>query len=88
MAIRGPASSPVATSSTAAPAATADNKLAVGHNQKFKKLSAAEREAMKVDAPFPDVPAQLQSAAEAYLSVLGRRRGHACLPAMQSICGL
>jgi pectate lyase len=50
--------------------ATADNKQAIGHNQKFKKIESAQREATKVDAPFADAPAQLQSAAEAYAAVL------------------
>lgn len=46
-------------------AATSDNAPAIGHNQKFKNMSAAERAAMIVAEPFADAPAQLQSAAEA-----------------------
>lgn len=52
------------------PAGTQNNKLAVSHNQKFKMLTDAEREVMKVDAPFADAPASPQSAAEAFGAVL------------------
>ncbi len=55
---------------TASAEATANNKLAVFHNQKFKKVSAAEKEAMKVDAPFGEPLPQMQSAQEAYEAVL------------------
>ena len=65
------------------PDATADNKLAISHNQKFKKMPAAEREAMKVDAPFPDAPEHLQSAAEAFDSVLSD--AGATLPARDAV---
>ncbi|MDB6005172.1 MAG: hypothetical protein JWR15_2159 [Prosthecobacter sp.] len=50
--------------------ATANNKLAVFHNQKFKKTSAADKEAMKVDAPFGEPLPPMQSAQDAYASVL------------------
>lgn len=53
----------------ASPEATADNKLAVFHNQKFKKMPDAEKEAMKVDAPFGELPV-MQTARDAYESVL------------------
>ncbi len=55
---------------TASTEATANNKLAVFHNQKFKKISAADKEAMKVDAPFGEPLPAMQSAQEAYDSVL------------------
>lgn len=55
---------------TASAEATANNKLAVFHNQKFKKVSAAEKEAMKVDAPFGEPLPPMQSAQEAYEAVL------------------
>ena len=65
------------------PEATANNKLAVFHNQKFKKISVKEREAMKVDAPFPAAPAYLQTAQEALESVLAETG--ATLPARDAV---
>ena len=50
--------------------ATANNKLAVFHNQKFKKMSAADKELMKVDAPFGEPLPPMQSAQDAYDAVL------------------
>lgn len=55
---------------TASAEATANNKLAVFHNQKFKKMSAADKEAMKVDAPFGEPLPLMQSAQEACDAVL------------------
>ncbi len=55
---------------TASAEATANNKLAVFHNQKFKKASAADKEAMKVDASFGEPLPPMQSAQEAYEAVL------------------
>lgn len=46
-------------------AAAADNGLAVGHNQKFKKASAEERAAMIVAEPFADAPQVVHAAVEA-----------------------
>ncbi len=66
-----------------APAASARNKLAVFHNQKFKRVSLADREAMKVDAPFADAPAHLQTAQDAFLSVLADTG--ATLPARDAV---
>jgi hypothetical protein len=52
------------------PEATANNKLAVFHNQKFRKMPDAEKEAMKVGAPFAELPPHMQSAEAAFGSVL------------------
>jgi hypothetical protein len=57
----------VITSSTEA---TANNKLAVFHNQKFRKVSAVDKEAMKVDAACGELLPNMQSAQDAYDSVL------------------
>jgi hypothetical protein len=51
--------------------ASTHNKQAVFHNEKFKHVSLAERDAMIVDAPFPDAPPHPQSALEALLAVIG-----------------
>jgi hypothetical protein len=64
-------------------AATIDNKLAVFHNQKFKNMSAAEREAMKVDLPFGELPPRVQSAEEAFEAVLSD--AGATLPARDAV---
>lgn len=66
-----------------APEATANNKLAIFHNQKFKKVPEAEREAMKVDAPFGELPARMETALEAFESVLAD--AGATLPARDAI---
>jgi hypothetical protein len=66
-----------------APAATADNRLAIFHNEKFRKMGAAEKEAMKADAPFADAPAHLQSAEAAFESVLAD--AGATLPARDAV---
>lgn len=50
--------------------ATTNNKLAVFHNQKFKKVSEADKEAMKVDKPFGEPLPPMQSAQEAFDAVL------------------
>lgn len=63
--------------------ASANNKLAVFHNQKFKKMSTAEKEAMKVDAPFGEALPMMQSAQDSYAAVL--EDGGATLPARDAI---
>lgn len=63
--------------------ASADNKLAVFHNQKFKKMSHADKEAMKVDASFGAALPAMQSAQQAYESVL--EGGGATLPARDAV---
>jgi hypothetical protein len=63
--------------------ATANNKLAVTHNQKFKKMSDADKEAMKVDAPFGEALPPMQSAKEAFDAVLAD--GGATLPARDAV---
>ncbi len=68
---------------TAAPEASADNKLAVFHNQKFKKMAEAEKEAMKVDAPFGGPLPAMQTAREAADSVLDD--AGATLPARDAV---
>jgi len=65
-----------------APEVTADNKRAIFHNQKFKKVPEAEREAMKVNAPFGELP-RLQTAVEAYIAVLAD--AGATLPARDAV---
>ncbi len=65
------------------PAATADNKLAVSHNQKFNKMTAAEKEAMKADAPFGELPPHAQSAEAAFAAVLAD--AGATLPARDAV---
>ncbi|HEY6167828.1 MAG TPA: hypothetical protein VI454_07300 [Verrucomicrobiae bacterium] len=65
------------------PAVTANNKLGIFHNQKFKKMSAAEKEAMKVNAPFSELPPHLQSAEAAFESVLAD--AGATLPARDAV---
>ncbi len=55
---------------SASAAASANNKLAVFHNQKFKKASAEEKEAMIVGAPFGEPLPPMLSAQDAYDSVL------------------
>ncbi|GEP43596.1 pectate lyase [Brevifollis gellanilyticus] len=62
--------------------ATANNKLAVSHNQKFKKVSESDKEAMKADAPFGELPV-MQSAREAYEAVLADTG--ATLPARDAV---
>ena len=64
--------------------ATADNKLAIGWQaKKFKELSAAEKSAMIVDKPWTALPANLQSAAGAYETVLAE--SGATLPARDAV---
>jgi hypothetical protein len=65
------------------PEATANNKLAVSHNQKFRKVPEAEREAMKVDQPLAELPAAMETAEAAYLQVL--RESGATLPARDAV---
>ncbi|WP_449072008.1 hypothetical protein [Prosthecobacter sp.] len=67
----------------ASPEASADNKQAVFHNQKFKKAAAADREAMKVDAPFGEALPPMQSAQESYAAVL--EFSGATLPARDAV---
>ncbi len=65
------------------PAATADNRLAVGHNNKFKNMPAAEKAAMVVDQPFAELPPGLQTAGQALATVLDE--AGATLPARDSV---
>ncbi|MES2596179.1 MAG: hypothetical protein V4662_12625 [Verrucomicrobiota bacterium] len=62
--------------------ATANNKLAVSHNQKFKKVPEAEKEVMKVEVPFGELPV-MQTAREAYDAVLAD--AGATLPARDAV---
>jgi pectate lyase len=63
--------------------ATANNKLAVFHGSKFRKVPEAEREAMKVDQPAGELPAVVETAETAYLQVL--RQSGATLPARDAV---
>jgi hypothetical protein len=63
--------------------ATANNKLAVSHNQKFKKMSETDKEAMKVDAPFGEALPSMQSAQESFDAVLAD--AGATLPARDAV---
>ena len=65
------------------PAATADNRLAVGHNKKFKEMPAEAKAAMIVDSPFAELPPVVQPAGEALLTVL--QEAGATLPARDSV---
>lgn len=65
------------------PDATADNRRAIFHNEKFRKMPAAEREAMKVAAAFGDLPPRLQSAEAARDAVLAD--AGATLPARDAV---
>jgi hypothetical protein len=65
------------------PAATADNRLAVGYASKLKNLTAIEKAAMVVAAPFTELPARLNSAADAYAAVLAD--AGATLPARDAV---
>jgi len=62
---------------------TADNRLAIFHNQKFRKMSALEKEAMIVDQPFTELPSSRQSAEAAFDSVLAD--AGATLPARDAV---
>lgn len=66
-----------------APAETTDNKLAIFHNQKFKKMSDEEKNAMKVNGHFSELPAKMQTAEAAYESVLDG--AGATLPARDAV---
>ena len=64
--------------------ATADNRLAVGWNEhKFKKAGIADKASMIVDKPWTELPPDLQSAAEAYETVLAE--SGATLPARDAV---
>ncbi len=66
------------------PQATAENRLAVGYYEpKYKKVAAADRAAMIVDQPWTELPVNLQSAAEAYETVLAE--AGATLPARDAV---
>ncbi len=65
------------------PAATADNRLGIAHNRKFKDLSEAERTAMIVNQPFTRLPPGVQPAGEALATVLAE--AGATLPARDSV---
>ena len=63
---------------------TADNRLAVGWQpKKFKAMSDTERSAMIVEKPWTPAPADLQSAADAYQTVLAQ--SGATLPARDAV---
>lgn len=66
-----------------APAATADNRLAVGYASKLSKLTAAQKAAMIVSEPFAELPARVTSAADAFAAVLAG--SGATLPARDSV---
>lgn len=65
------------------PAATADNRLAVSHNRKFRDVPPAERAAMIVGAPFAELPDGIQPAAAALQDVLDH--AGATLPARDPV---
>ncbi|MCX6907692.1 MAG: hypothetical protein NTY01_06575 [Verrucomicrobia bacterium] len=65
------------------PEATKDNRLAVGFGRKLRGLSDAERAAMIVDKPFDTPPVRLQSAGEAFETVLAE--AGATLPARDAV---
>jgi pectate lyase len=65
-----------------APEVTANNKLGIFHNEKFRKMPAAEKEAMKVDAPFGEAP-RSQRAQDAFEAVLAD--AGATLPARDAV---
>jgi hypothetical protein len=53
------------------PAATANNRLAVSYSpNKFKNVSPADRAAMIIDQPWSELPAAIQTATDAFESVL------------------
>jgi hypothetical protein len=63
---------------------TANNRLAVGYSpSKFKNVSAADRAAMIVDQPWSELPTAVQTAADAFESVLAD--GGATLPARDMV---
>lgn len=63
--------------------ATADNKHAIFHNEKFREMPVAEREAMKADAPFGELPAHVEAAEESFDAVLAD--AGATLPARDAV---
>lgn len=65
------------------PAATADNRLAVGYAPKLRKLTDAEKAAMIVPSPFTELPARLTSVGEAFAAVLAD--AGATLPARDAV---
>ena len=52
------------------PEATADNRLAIAHGQKFRTTSEADRAAMIVNEPFAELPEHLETAEQSYARVL------------------
>ncbi len=64
------------------PEATTNNKLAIFHGSKFRKVSAEDKEAMKVDAAFGETP-KMESAEQAFESVLAD--AGATLPARDTV---
>ncbi|EDY17758.1 hypothetical protein CfE428DRAFT_4797 [Chthoniobacter flavus Ellin428] len=60
-------------------ASTEDNRRAVDWGSKLRNLTPEQRSAMVVDAPFAELPAKVQSATEAYETVLAE--SGATLPA-------
>lgn len=65
-------------------AATRNNRLAVGWEEhKFKKVTEEERAEMIVEKPLDDLPAHIQSAADAYATVLAEVG--ATLPARDAV---
>lgn len=67
----------------ASPAATVDNRLAVSYAAKLNKLTAAQKAAMIVAAPFTELPPHLEPAAVAFARVLDE--AGATLPARDSV---
>lgn len=65
------------------PEVTRDNKLGIFHNEKFRRMPSAEREAMKVDAPFGELPPGMQTAEESFAAVLAE--AGATLPARDAV---
>jgi len=62
---------------------TKDNRLAVGYGRKLRGLSDVERAAMIVDKPLAGAPTRLQSAEEAFETVLAE--AGATLPARDAV---
>lgn len=65
------------------PEGTKDNRLAIGFGKKLRELSDAERAAMIVDKPFDAPSVHLQSAGEAFETVLAE--AGATLPARDAV---
>ncbi len=64
-------------------AGTKDNALAVGWHSKLGKMSDAERKAMIVEKAFAEVPANLQTAKQAFITII--EEAGATLPARDAV---